>query len=170
MRKNWYAVSEPDQSDWSAKRIASFAQYKSQQRDTPEAVLSIKARDIEVAVYPDTTRGALEAGVSWVTGTAAPGSAGNIVIAGHRDSFFRKLEAIPVGTEIQLEGKDSIQVYEIESIRIVDALDTEPLEPFRDDVLTLITCYPFYYQGYAPDRYIVRARLVQLDSRREVAD
>jgi len=53
MRKNWYAVSEPDQSDWSAKRIASFAQYKSQQRDTPEAVLSIKARDIEVAVYPE---------------------------------------------------------------------------------------------------------------------
>ncbi len=149
----------PDQNDWSAKRIANFEQYR--ESGVPQAVIRIPSRGIEAAVYPDTLPRSLEAGVAWVTSTPEPGSAGNVVIAGHRDSFFRKLEGISKGTRIDLQTESAVLVFEVESITIVDPLDISPLAQTPEDVLTLITCHPFYYEGYAPDRYIVRATRVR---------
>ena len=98
--------------------------------------------------------------MSHVSDTSLPGESGNVAIAGHRDSFFRRLEGVALGTRIELQTERSKQIFEVSDVSIVDVLDVSPLDQTDEDVLTLITCYPFYYQGYAPDRYIVRARRV----------
>jgi sortase A len=154
----WYQLTAPEYNDWSDKRIASYKKYR--ERGKPGAVLLIPALTISAGVYKDTVPMALEAGVSHVTGTSDPGEPGNIAIAGHRDSFFRRLEGVSPGTRIELQTEDSNQIFEVSDVSIVDALDVSPLDQTNEDVLTLITCYPFYYQGFAPDRYIVRARRV----------
>lgn len=155
---DWHDLPKPDQSDWSTKRIANFEKFRGM--GVPQAVIRVPSKRIEAAVYPDTLPGSLEAGVAWVTTTPEPGSPGNVAIAGHRDGFFRKLEGISKGTRIDLQTESAVLVFEVESVAIVDPLDTSPLAQTPEDVLTLITCHPFYYEGYAPDRYIVRATRV----------
>ena len=154
----WQQLEKPDQHDWSDKRIASYKKYGA--RDNPGAVLSIPTLAITAGVYDATISKSLEAGVSHVSDTSRPGESGNVAIAGHRDSFFRRLEGVELGTQIKLQTEHSNQLFEVSDVSIVDVLDVSPLDQTGEDVLTLITCYPFYYQGYAPDRYIVRARRV----------
>lgn len=156
----WHSVAPPDKSDWSDKRRAMFAATKVAVVDDPRAVLKIATADIEAPVYPDTLQMALERGAAWITGTAEPGEKGNVVIAGHRDGYFRALEGIDIGTRIQLRTATSTLEYSVSEIEIVDALDLSPLATSDTPLLTLITCYPFRYEGYAPDRYIVRAEVV----------
>ena len=152
----WYEVDAPDQSDWSDKRIESFRNF--QETDRPLGVLRIESLGVEAKVFSDSLPGALEGGLTWVAGTSLPGSSGNVAIAGHRDSFFRKLEKISEGTIIEVETEREVVVFEVSVTRVVDALDVSPLDPSDSDILTLITCYPFYFKGFAPDRYIVQAR------------
>ena len=99
----------------------------------------------------------MDRGLGWIEGTAEPDEVGNIAISGHRDGFFRPLKDIKLGDPIEMQTLDGIQKFEVSDISIVDALEVSVLDPTETKVLTLITCYPFYYQGYAPDRYIVRA-------------
>ena len=101
----------------------------------------------------------LNRGAGRLEDTAEPGTAGNIAIAGHRDGFFRPLKDIEVGAELELKTLDGMQRFAVSEILIVDPLDVSVLDPSNEAMLTLITCYPFYYVGYAPDRYIVRAKL-----------
>lgn len=157
----WYDVPLPDQSDWSSTRIRNYAMLEAYDLEAPQAVVRVPSLGVAVPVYPDSEKMALEAGAAWVTGTARPGTQGNIAIAGHRDSFFRPLESIPIGTHIQLSTPTAEQTFAVTSVRIVDALDVTPLSPSESAVLTLITCHPFRYQGYAPDRYIIQATLVE---------
>lgn len=158
---NWAALPPPDQSDWSAKRIAKYAELKGIDLGQPRAILSVPSLRLAVPIYPDSDPKALEAGAVWVRGTAAPGADGNIAIAGHRDSFFRPLEDVPLGTRIYLNAPKFAQAFRVVSVEIVDALDITPLANADEAILTLITCYPFRYKGYAPDRYIVRAELIE---------
>jgi sortase A len=155
----WHVVAPPDQSDWSGKRRSEYAKYQAVEMGTPEAVLRIPALELAVPVFADTDRLSLELGAGWVHDTAQPGEAGNVAIAGHRDSFFRPLENIEVGAQIDLETASTTLSYEVVDISIVDALDISVLQPTQTHMLTLITCHPFRYKGFAPDRYIVRARL-----------
>jgi len=92
-----------------------------------------------------------------------PGEAGNVALSAHRDSFFRSLKDIAVGDVIELQTLRGILNFQVSDISIVDPLDISVLDPADESILTLITCYPFYYVGFAPDRYIVRAKLVQGD-------
>lgn len=154
LAEDWFSLTAPDQSDWSEKRKTTYAKFKAQ---SPEAVIAIESLNIEARVYSDSVPDSLEGGVSHVSGTSLPGQLGNMAIAGHRDSFFRKLEGVPLGTQITVTTADQTFTYEVSEISIVDALDVSVLDDTEENVLTLITCHPFYYQGYAPDRYIVRA-------------
>ncbi|MCZ6644250.1 MAG: class D sortase [Gammaproteobacteria bacterium] len=144
--------------------MANYAKSLKLDLGEPEAVIAIPALDIAVPVYADRVPMALEGGTAWVDGTMAPGTSGNVAIAGHRDSFFRPLEGIPVGTRIQLTTNTGTQEFAVVSVSIVDALDTHPLDQTDSAVLTLITCHPFRYIGFAPDRYIVRAELTESNS------
>ena len=88
-----------------------------------------------------------------------PGQPGNCIIAAHRDTHFRVLKDILPGDRIVLETREGQYTYRVKSTRIVLPTDTESLQPTRDAELHLITCYPFYYVGNAPKRFIVQAGL-----------
>ena len=153
-------ANEPDQGLWSAKRKTRYAKSLDEDLGLPEAVLSVPSLGLEVPVFPGTGQVVLNRGAGRLEESAAPGTAGNIAIAGHRDGFFRPLKDIEVGAVLALRTLVGTQRFEVSEILIVDPLDISVLDPSNEAMLTLITCYPFYYVGYAPDRYIVRARLV----------
>jgi len=85
------------------------------------------------------------------------GQQGNLGIAGHRDGFFRVLQDVTEGDLIEITGPDQQDWYSVQEIRIVAPADVSVLNPTPHRSLTLITCYPFYFVGHAPMRYIVRA-------------
>ena len=146
----------PDQSLWSEKTIAKYEKAKNT-GETPLAMLKIERLNVEAPVYFGTDRLTLDRGIGIVKGTANLDEVGNIGISGHRDSFFRPLKDIKLGDKIEMRTPKGIQDFEVTDISIVDALDISVLDPSDTTVLTLITCHPFYYDGYAPNRYIVRA-------------
>lgn len=146
----------PDQSDWSTKQIAKYEKKKNT-GDLPLAMLKIERLNLEAPVYLGTDRVTLDRGLGIIESTAYLGEVGNIGISGHRDGFFRPLKDIKLGDAIEILTPTGIEEFEVSDITIVDALEVSVLNPTDTTVLTLVTCHPFYYQGYAPDRYIVRA-------------
>ena len=98
-------------------------------------------------------------GVGQIAGTSLPGHGGNIGIAGHRDGFFRKLKDIRTGDSIELVTISGTDVFVVDQIRITSPTDVSVLRPRAKHSLTLVTCYPFYFVGPAPRRYIVEASL-----------
>jgi sortase A len=102
----------------------------------------------------------LRRAVGHIPGTALPGQLGNVGLAGHRDRLFRPLKDLRINDEIQFSTPRGYFRYEVESLKAVDPDDVEVLAASGKNVLTLVTCYPFYYVGPAPKRWIVRARQV----------
>jgi sortase A len=89
-----------------------------------------------------------------------PGQLGNVGIAGHRDTFFRPLRNIRQGDMIALTTLEGEYRYRVVSTSVVSPSEVSVLRPTGEEVLTLVTCYPFYYVGSAPERFIVRAKIV----------
>ena len=108
-------------------------------------------------MFAGTDEWALTRGAGWIEGTAEPGASGNVGIASHRDGFFRPLKDVGVGDIVILEMKRGSMTYGIESIQIVEPTDVWVLDPTEEPSITLVTCYPFYFVGSAPQRYIIRA-------------
>ena len=102
----------------------------------------------------------LRRAVGHIPGTALPGHAGNVGLAGHRDTFFRSLKDVKIKDEVQLSTLAGNFNYEVESLRVLDPDNVVVLAPSGHNVLTLVTCYPFYFVGPAPKRWIVTARQV----------
>lgn len=123
----------------------------------PVAVLRIASLGLEVPVYPDLTELNLSRGAGWIGGTAAPNTGGNMAIAAHRDRYFRPLKDIQVGDSMELESLSGRGKFRVSRIVIVDPDDVSVLEDTTVPTLTLVTCYPFYFIGSAPQRYIVQA-------------
>ena len=146
----------PDQSLWSDKARVKFEKVKND-GTVPLAVIKIDRLNIEGPIFDGTDKVTLDRGIGLVDGTAMPGEIGNMALSAHRDSFFRSLKDVVVGDRIELRTQNGIQDFEVSEITIVDSQDISVLDPTDTAVLTLITCYPFYYVGYAPDRFIVRA-------------
>ena len=113
-----------------------------------------------VIVQGDSTA-ILQRAVGHLTGTALPGEPGNVVLAGHRDTFFRPLKGVHAGDAITLKTRGGDFEYLVESTAVVRPSDVRVLRPTGGRTLTLITCFPFSYLGSAPDRFIVRARETQ---------
>lgn len=103
----------------------------------------------------------LRRGVGHIPGTALPAETGNVGLAGHRDSFFRGLKDIQENDTIELTTLEGTFEYKVEWTKIVRPKDTHVLEGEDGAALTLVTCYPFYYVGSAPKRFIVRARRIE---------
>lgn len=120
--------------------------------------LEIPRIGISVMVLQGTEEATLIAGAGHVPGTPSPGGDGNVVIAAHRDTFFRKLEAIEPGDGIRITTIRGTYDYVVDSMETVDPDDTSVMESRDRSELTLITCYPFYFVGSAPKRFIVHAR------------
>jgi sortase A len=100
----------------------------------------------------------LRRAVGHIPETALPGTTGNVVLAGHRDTFFRPLRNIRLGDAITLKTVDGAFQYLVESTEVVPAADIQVLNASSGRILTLITCFPFDFIGPAPNRFVVRAR------------
>jgi sortase A len=149
--------STPDQSLWSPERIRAWRDTFSRQAPQALAVLRIPRIGLEVPILEGTDDWTLNRAIGHIEDTAAPGADGNSGIAGHRDGFFRGLKDVREGDEIALETKRGREAYQIERIWIVDPTDVSVLDPTPSRAITLVTCYPFYFIGSAPQRFIVRA-------------
>lgn len=110
------------------------------------------------AIVREGTSGAiLSLAAGHIPGTALPGERGNIAVAGHRDTLFRGLKDVQSGDLIEFETFNGRLKYRVRSTEIVKPEDVAVLRPGRENELTLVTCFPFYYIGSAPDRFIVKA-------------
>jgi len=127
-------VRAPDQELWNAKRIKDYEESLKTVKELPLAILTTARIDGE----------------------------GNLGIAGHRDGFFRPLKDIVVGDSMELLTTTGVVNYEVTSIVIVDPGDVSVLAPTEKTTITLVTCYPFYFVGHAPKRYIVKAEAEHL--------
>ena len=150
----------PDPVDttlWAQGRVEEYQQSLLAEMDTPLALLRISRLGIEAPVFAGTSDLVLNRGVGQIEGTALPGEVGNIGIAGHRDGFFRPLKDIVVGDELVLETPSDSITFVVEELHIVAPSDVWVLAPTDSPAITLVTCYPFYFIGSAPQRFIVRA-------------
>jgi sortase A len=145
---------------WSNERIAAYRASEGLEAGPLVGTLQIPALQLLVPLYADTDELHLNRGVGLIAGMALPGRPGNVGIAGHRDGFFRVLRDIRKGQRVELSTPGSRYVYEISSMSIVDAADATLLAPTRQRSLTLVTCYPFYFVGPAPRRFVVRGVLI----------
>ena len=115
---------------------------------------------LSVIVLEGDDSRSLKLGVGHVPGTPLPWEPGNAALAGHRDTFLRPLRNVREGDRFEVETPRETYHYVVDSIRIVTPDDVDVLAPESSPSLTLVTCYPFYYVGNAPKRFVVRARRV----------
>lgn len=127
---------------------------------SPIGRLEIPSLNLSATVLEGTTEWVLNRALGHIEGTAFPGRGGNIGIAGHRDRLFRGLKNISNGDQVVLITPQGTFRYEVRGIQIVKPNDTYVLSPTSWPTLTLVTCYPFRFAGHAPQRFIVKAELV----------
>ena len=150
----------PDAASEHQKKVGSSSSHREVQPISPgEAVarLEIPRLGISVMVLEGVDAATLQRGVGHVPGTSLPGPAGNVGLAGHRDTFFRPLKDIRTGDEIRLTTPESTYEYRVRASEVVEPRDTWVLANTEDPTLTLVTCYPFSYIGPAPRRFVVQA-------------
>jgi sortase A len=157
-----FQVGVPDQELWNARRIKDYEDSLEAVKELPLAILTIDKFNLQVPVYNGTEEVNLNRGVGRIKGTARIDGEGNLGIAGHRDGFFRPLKDIVVGDSMELLTTKGAVSYKVTSIVIVDPGDISVLAPTKNATITLVTCYPFYFVGHAPKRYIVKAEAEHL--------
>jgi sortase A len=129
----------------------------------PVARLRISRLGFDEIVLDAATPRALAFGPALLMSGAEPGRPGNVVLAGHRTSWFRPLEGIAKGDRIQIAWFDRRRMglyertYTVNLIQVVEPQDVTLLAPTSEDALTLVTCYPFGSSPRSPLRYMVRA-------------
>jgi len=150
---------------WDAQRIQAYEKTLNVKFAPPLAVLRVPALGIEAPVLEGTSDATMNRGVGHIAGSALPGESGNMGIAGHRDGFFRALKDAKVGEVVELERQTSAGMkrdqYQVERIAVVDPADVSVVAATDDATLTLVTCYPFYFVGTAPQRFVVQAKLIR---------
>jgi sortase A len=156
-------MSEPYQPQyrwWSRERIEAYRASAALKTGPLVGTLRIPALELLVPLYADTGELHLNRGVGLIAGMALPGESGNLGIAGHRDGFFRVLRDIREGEQVEVRTAARLYVYEVSGVSVVDASDSTLLAPTHEPSLTLVTCYPFYFVGPAPRRFVVRGVLI----------
>ncbi len=148
---------------WRARRELASRTVKIPSLAAGSVVASLDSPRIGLStmVLEGTDKRTLRRGVGRLTGSGLLGEAGNIVIAGHRDTFFRPLQNLRVGDDIVLASPLGTFRYQVAWTRTVNPNQTEALQATPHPTLTLVTCYPFSYVGPAPQRMLVRAVLME---------
>jgi sortase A len=162
-----FRAESPAKSLWDGARIRAYERSLSQTMPAPEAVLRMPRLGVEAPVFEGTSDLAMNRGLGHIAGTALPGQAGNVAVAGHRDGFFRPLKDVRVGDVIEVERPERAGQEKATDRYIVRR--TAVISPEESSVLrsqggvaelTLVTCYPFYFVGAAPQRFVVQASRV----------
>jgi len=122
--------------------------------------IAIPRLHVDAMVREGADKHTLELAAGHIPGTALPGQPGNVGVAAHRDTLFRGLRNVTKNDQVLFETLGGTYIYKVESTGIVTPKDVGVLSPGKYPEMTLVTCYPFYYIGSAPDRFVVHARLV----------
>jgi sortase A len=157
-----YETRELDAILKSAPAAPDTATTIARRRATPAAGsaigrIEIPRLGVSAVVRAGSDARTLRLAVGHIPGTAYPGDPGNVGLAGHRDTFFRKLRDIRQDDVIRIVTPEGTVDYRVARTTIVNPTDVWVLDPTHQQVLTLVTCYPFSYVGAAPQRFIVRA-------------
>ncbi len=142
---------------WSAVRVKAYNAALTRETPPTLAILRIPRLELEVPVHDGTADAVLDLAAGRIEDTALPGTAGNVGIAAHRDGFFRVLKDIKEGDALVLDTPVASEQYRVEWIKITTPDDVSVIDPTPERAVTLVGCYPFYYKGSAPQRFIVRA-------------
>ncbi len=151
------SVPEPDYSLWNKARIGHYEDSLKIDSAPPLGILTVEKINLQVPIYNGTDDVTLDRGAGRIKGMAKMDEVGNLGISGHRDGFFRTLKDIQLGDDIEILTTRGVESYAVTSITIIPKSDISILEPTTEKTLTIVTCYPFYFVGHAPKRYIVKA-------------
>ena len=158
LRPTRLQYGEPDKSLWNGKRIDDYREALAQGGAPPLGILTIDRLNIQVPIYNGTDEHNLNRGIGRIKGMAKLGEdSGHLAISGHRDGFFRGLKDIRAGDTIEIQTPKGTDRYTVDSMTVVSKTEISVLNPTEERLLTIVTCYPFYFVGNAPKRYIVRA-------------
>jgi sortase A len=168
----WYMIHTQHQLEtaWQAQAGAKAESGKAQSGEVSAVATSagsgqqltrlvIPKINLEAIVVEGTDLHQLIAGPGHLTDTPTPGETGNAVITAHRDTFFRHIFELEKGDEITVQRDGRLFRYEVTGKKVVQPTDLSVLKPTPDAQLTLITCYPIYYVGPAPERLVVFSKL-----------
>ncbi len=123
--------------------------------------IRIPSVEIDVGAYHGDSEKEFRKGVGHYAGSYFPGQDGNILIAGHRTSFFRNFEYLEIGDPVYFETTYGNFTYEVSEFKIIDGKDNSIAKDTSSEQLTMYTCYPFTYVGSAPQRYVVICKLIE---------
>jgi sortase A len=152
------SVPEPDYSLWNKARIGHYEDALKIDSAPPLGILTINTINLQVPIYNGTDDVTLDRGAGRIKGMAKMDEVGNLGISGHRDGFFRGMKDVQVGDDIDIQTTRGTENYEVTSITIIPKEDASVLAPTTEKILTVVTCYPFYFVGHAPKRLIVTAK------------
>lgn len=122
--------------------------------------LKIEKNGLIAPIYQGDTEEILSRGAGHLYGSALPSEGSNVVISAHRNTYFAHLGELTPGDKITLDTTGGEFVYEMVDSVIINEHDEQYVMPTSEEVLTLLTCYPFDFLGATSDRYIVRCRLI----------
>lgn len=122
--------------------------------------ISIPRLGMNTVIFEGTSAHTLHDGVGHLSSSALPAQSGNVVLAAHRDTFFRPLKDVQQGDWVTVRTPAGSAQYKVFATQVVDPSAVELVAPTEEPILTLVTCYPFYYVGHAPQRFIVRAKKI----------
>jgi sortase A len=157
------ATAPPDTSTWSQSRVQAYRASALVAGDPLIGVVAIPDVGLEVPLYSDASELNLNRGAGLIPGMARLGDKGNVGIAGHRDGYFRLLRNVKVGEIIQVRTAAARYFYQVAALNIVAPTDARLLAPTALPAVTLVTCYPFYFVGNAPQRFVVRGVLIRTE-------
>jgi len=150
---------EPERS-LPAPEQAARPPVRTHRRNDTIGRLEIPRLGVTAIVREGDDEDTLSRAVGHIPSTALPGQIGNVAFAGHRDTFFRPLRNIRKNDRIFVDTLDGTYEYSVTTTKIVSPSDVSVLKASAERELTLVTCFPFYYIGSAPRRFVVHAVLV----------
>jgi sortase A len=133
---------------------------KENPKNRPVGRIEIPQIGLSAMVLEGTDGSTLRLGVGHILGTPLPGEPGNVALAGHRDTFFRDLRNVREQDQIILTTLEGSFHYDVDLVEVVEPENTSVLRDSGSPTLTLVTCFPFYYVGPAPKRFVVQAHLI----------
>jgi LPXTG-site transpeptidase (sortase) family protein len=151
-------------------RLRGVGERSGQQQRVNDGIIRLQIPKIDLDAYVLDGAGhkQLKVGVGRITTTAIPGEKGNAVVTAHRDTFFRHIADLKKGDEIIVRRNGERMTFQMTGYKIVKPTDVSVLKPTPEPTLTLITCYPTYYIGPAPERLVVSSKLVSREPDNEL--
>lgn len=149
--------TEPDQALWSPQRRDAFSRLRDALMPPVTATLYLPRQGAVIPVFSGETEAHMTLGAAHLTDTAPLDGDGNIALTAHRDGAFRILREVAAGDPVVLQVDDRLRRFTVADTQIVEPDEVSVLAPSDTTSLTLITCYPFYFVGNAPQRFVLRA-------------